>query len=112
VDDLDGNFYCDRCWSSYTADEEAAANRRSIIELDKDLVACDFWGEAAKPTSKMGPEISQGMGGVGMLARGESNGYMPEQGALHNWAKEKVTELLTAGQESFVDPDVVVRLHT
>jgi hypothetical protein len=52
------------------------------------------------------------MGGLGMLARGESNGYMPEQGALHSWAKEKVTELLTLGQESFVDPDVVVRLHT
>jgi len=112
VDDLDGNFYCDRCWSSYMADGEAAANCRSVSELDKDLVACDFWGEAEKPTSKMGPEILQGMGGLGMLARGESNGYMPEQGALHSWAKEKVTELLTLGQESFVDPDVVVRLHT
>jgi len=112
VDDLDGNFYCDRCWSSYVANEELAVSCRSVSDLGEDADGCDFWGKAVRSTSRMVPEVSRGVDGVGMLARGESDGHMPGQPAnLRCWAKKKVTELLTLDQESFIDPDVVVRMH-
>jgi hypothetical protein len=94
------------------ANEELAVSCRSVSDLGEDADGCDFWGKAVRSTSRMVPEVSRGVDGVGMLARGESDGHMPGQPAnLRCWAKKKVTELLTLDQESFIDPDVVVRMH-
>jgi len=115
VDDVDGNFYCDVCWSQFlfAADEAAApqqmSNGRRHHGVDHDLGAdansCDFWGGPDDSHSLMG-HGAHGCGGAGV--RGSDVSTAMQGAELHRWTRSRVNELLPRDQDSFLDPDVVV----
>lgn len=112
VDDLDGNFYCDVCWSTFIAAEEAAAHAPvgsgQIINTGtsrhaSDLGTDDFWGGGPPD-----PPFILDQGDGEMAAPGLADMSMSVQTDLHGWAYARVRELLPRDEDSYLEPDVVV----
>ena len=112
VDDLDGNFYCDICWSVFMASAAGSFHQMAIsvhasaqgIERENDYDAqFDFWGSSAVSP---GPESLPKDG----LWDGECAEKSRQQLLLFQWAHARVIELLSHNVETYVDADVVVGL--
>ena len=80
VDENDGNFYCNACWSTFMAEAAAAPPQMSTLSL------YHGGGWSSRPSAQD--------------TRGADD--------VQHWARSKVVELLLHEQESYLDPDVIV----
>ena len=107
VDDLDGNFYCESCWTSFMAADNlvAPAHLRSGWREQDIAAEFDFWRPS--PFSHGPGSLPHDHWDRGGVATGKKQQQQQQQ-QLDRWAHARVIELLPHDAEAFVDPDVVV----